>query len=250
MIDYGADILSHHIWCTGQTYVQKEDIVYVIDNLSSKLSIFNISAGYLHPANTAPLSHPSYQYGYYGTGCLASIGDWIIYTDLNRTYIFTITNQSWMFSGNPIMSYPRTGHACTIEPHAGYLYVIGGHSPRGQYLDSIEKLYIKDIPNMYKFNFITLRQTSSSITGGTRAILYETDIYIIGDIGSDNIDVIDTTTDNVYIWGKLHEAMGSPSAIIIGTRVYIFGGWKYPDVLLNYWQYFDVFSIIFYYVCK
>ena len=43
---------------------------------------------------------------------------------------------------------------------------------------------------MYEFDFITLKQTISSEEIATEAILYETDIYIIGGLGSVNIDVV------------------------------------------------------------
>ena len=104
MIDYGANDLSNHISCNGQSYVQNEDVVYVTAGYMDKILAYDVYTRYLHTTNTGPsLSHD---------GCLASIGDWIIYTNLNNTYILTISNQSWTLSGNPIMLYQRTGHAC------------------------------------------------------------------------------------------------------------------------------------------
>ena len=58
------------------------------------------------------------------------------------------------------------------------------------------------------------------------------------------LDVIDTRTNSVIFWGKLHEGFSDASPIIVGSRLYIFGGYTndagYENV--DYWQYFDLFG--------
>ena len=147
------------------------------------------------------------------------------------------------------MSQPRFMHMY-IEPN-GYLYLIGGSSPDNIHLNSIEKLYVNDMPNLHQYSFTTLSDTLSHPKSYTRSILYKTNIYVIGgrDITPyDDIDLIDTKTDSVTLWGKLSAAITYVSPIIIGTRVYIFGGSNSStqdvDIDVNYWQYFDVFSTL------
>ena len=235
IINHGSNVLSHQVSVYGQSYVQKETTVYLV-SADSELLSFDMSTQSLTTMNTSP---SSLSLSYYG--CLASIGDSIIYINEDKTYILTISTTSWKSSGNPIMSEERRHHSCIIEPNGGYLYVIGGYRLSNPFFhDSIEKLYVKDIKNIDQYGFTMLTNTLSYANLGSRAILYHTDIYVIGGFSSDDIEVIDTTTDSVSIWGKLHADIGHTSPIIIGNRVYIFGGDN--GVAVDYWQYFDVFS--------
>ena len=239
--DHSSDI-TYHIVSSAQAYVQNQNIVYVIDYNIKKLLTFDVSTKYLSTINTNPSQYLLSQYG-----CLASIDNWIIYTYEDETYILTISTQSWKLSGNPLMLEKRYKHSCIIEPNGGYLYVIGGDVGFFEsYQDSIEKLYVKDIININQYTFTNLiEHRLSHRKSCTRAILYETDIYVIGGTGDnyyDDIDLIDTTTDSVILWGKLHEGIAITSAVLIGTRFYIFGGQDSAGDDVNYWQYFDVFS--------
>ena len=242
MIDHGSDILPYDVMSFAQTYVQNKEIVYLADIQNKKMLTFNVSTGALNTMNTNPSSYTLNQHG-----CLASTGDWIIYTNEEKTYILTISTQTWKLTGNPVMrNNERNHHSCMIEPIAGYLYVIGGDDMNEHSLDSIEKIYINDILNLNQYTFSTLTDTLSTPRTATRAVLHGTDIFVIGGLSVD-IDVIDTTTDSVSLWGnRLYEKLTEVSAIIIGagTKVYIFGGSNDEGHSINYWQYFDVFSVI------
>ena len=74
------------------------------------------------------------------------------------------------------------------------------------------------------------------------AVLYKTDIYVVGGYDRNEIDVIDTRSDTVIFWGKLCENLAYASPIIVGTRLYIFGG-RVSGADVDYWQYFDMFSL-------
>ena len=239
--DHGSVLSSYQFESLGQTYVQKTTTVCAVNTLnSSQLLIFDISTRDVKTVTENNLTLYTY-------GCLASVGDLIIYTNLDQTYIMTISSQSWRLSGNPKMLQPRWYHSCMIEPNAGFLYVIGG----APILNSIEKLYVNDIANINQYNFTLLTDTLSRSKWGTRSILYQTDIYIIGGAGGqgqycDDIDVIDTTTDSVNLWGTLSIATAFTTPIIIGSRVYVFGGRGDNETAFDTWQYFDVFSISIY----
>ena len=237
--DHGSDILPYEVMSFGQTYVQNEEIVYLADYQNKNILTFDVSTGDLNTVNTNPSSYRLSQHG-----CLASTGDWIIYTNEKKTYILNISTQTWNLTGNPIMLNERNHHSCMIEPDIGYLYVIGGDDSENHHLDSIEKIYINDMTNFNYYNFTRLADTLSSAKSSTRAVLYQTHIFIIGGM-SDDIDVIDTTIDSVTLWGnRLYEKINEVSAIIIGSgnRVYIFGGCNETEDSIRYWQYFDVFS--------
>ena len=244
IIDHSESTLPTWIRSLGQAYVQKAHIVYVIDYNNSNLLAFDVSTQALNTIIT------NSSVNVYSWGCLASIGDWIIYTSDDKMYILTISTQTWKSEDHPQMLELRDYHSCMIEPNEGYLYVIGGSSKENPFsvLDSIEKLYVNDIANLYQYNFTSLTEPLSKAKYLARSILYKTDIYVIGGgdifVSYDDIDVIDTTTDSVTLWGRMSDSIEGTSPILIGTRVYMFGG--EPSVFLepvNYWQYFDVFSI-------
>ena len=244
IIDHGESVLPISTKSVGQSYVQTADIVYIIDYNNSNLLAFNVSTGDIHSVNTNPSIMNV-------LGCLAAIGEWIIYTLGNEVHILTISNQTWKSLDNPKTFETRYYHSCIIEPNAGYLYVIGGWSSvwSNAILNSIEKLYVNDILNINQYNFTTLTDTLSHPKCRTRSILYKTDIYVIGGahifLSYDDIDVIDTTRDFVALWGKLHIPIKDTSPILIGSKVYIFGG-RSLTYTVNHWQYFDVFSISIY----
>ena len=234
--DHGTVLYPDEFQCTGQTYVQRATNVYATNPRDEhQLYIFDISTRDVKTVHANGLE-------LYDYGCLASVGDWIIYTFFNKTYILTISDQSWSSSGNPKMLEQRWYHSCLIEPNEGYLYVIGG-APG---YNSIEKLYVNDITNIDQYGFILLTDTLSHSKWYIRSILYKTDIYIIGGNAAewktyDDIDLLDTTTDSVRLWGTLSIAVGSAASIIIDSRVYVFGGMDGNDAV-DSWQYFDVLS--------
>ena len=233
-LDHGYS-LSYEVTSGSQSYVQRKDVVYVAEFVGHRLLAYNILTENVNLIDTNPSSVEV------STGaCLASIGDWIIYVNLNQTYILRLSNQSWKLSGNPIMSERRHFHACIVEPDRGYLYVIGGSVSGLGHRDSILKLYVKDITNIERYNFTTLTNTLSHKTSNMAAALYKTDIYVTGGLWGDSIDVIDTTTDSVMLWGETSTTVPYASLIIVGTRLYIFGGGSLDGT--DNWQYFDLFS--------
>ena len=235
-LDYGYS-LSYPVTSNSQSYVQTEAVVFVVEYPGNKLLAYDMLTENVTLVNTNPSSVEIAI-----DACLALIEDWIIYVYLNHTYILTMSNQSWKLSGNPIMSERRRGHACIVEPDGGYLYVIGGFVLETGLMDSILKLYVKDITNIQEYSFTTLTNTLSRRTSNMAAALYKTDIYVAGGLWRDQIDVIDTKTDSVMLWGRLCEELPYASTIVVGDRLYIFGGGNSLDAS-GHWQYFDLFSI-------
>ena len=239
--DYGTNVTSFKIWVSGQAYTQIGNLLYCFEKDTSRFLQFDLfSQVYaLYP------TQPPGTFSHYG--CLADIDDYIIFTGFTSTWILNLSNQNWITSNTPIINeYNRHSHACVVEPTSGYLYIIGG-SNTGP-LRTIEKLYVGDMANYNLYEFSTLNQTlSSSMSQQTRAVLFATDIYVIGGGGfgtssTKNIDVIDTTMDSVSVFGQLHDGIEAAAPILVGKRVYVFGG-SATGGPVDYWQYFDMLSI-------
>ena len=237
-IDHGNNSLSTGVGPFGQAYVQTKAVIYIIGGIygPDDLYSFDISTRYINKTVTN-LPTKSLM----SIGCLASIEDWIIYTCWNDTYFLNTSNLLWRFAATPVMLGRRSYHSCMVESDEGYLYVIGGLAFNDRRdTDSIEKLYVKDIPNIYQYNFTILKSTLTSVKISTKAILYKTDIYVVGGYPeSDCIDVIDTRTDSVKLWGRLYEGIYYISPIIVADRMYVFGGWANGSAV-DYWQYFNM----------
>ena len=118
-------------------------------------------------------------------------------------------------------------------------------------LNSIEKLYVGDIENMKlensEYSFDLLDATLSNPAEEVRAILFGTDIFVIGGAQFNSrfaarfntVDVIDTKKDTTTLWGELIEPISGVTPILVGNRVYVFGGYNNGGVV-SYWQYFDL----------
>ena len=211
--DYGENILPYHVICHAQSYVQEKGFVYIVgQRFPHSLYAFDVSTGSLNFINTNPSTYLLLS----PFGCLAAIEDWIIYTNWNHTYILTISSLSWKLTGNPTMLRIRTSHACIVEPDAGYLYVIGG-----VFSNSIGKLYVNDIENIDAYNYTFLNDTLSIYSSYPTAILYQSWIYVVGGLLVDNINIIDTTTDTISVWGMFSNALAFTTSIIVDGRVYL-----------------------------
>ena len=141
-IDHGNNTLPFTVRPPPQGYVQTDAVIYTIGGVVGEIVTYDIYTGYLDK----PKTHPRMTVLF--VACLASIDDSIIITFVEDTFILNISNLSWTLNPTPSMSKRRTSHSCMIEPDEGFLYVIGGHEEDAVPLNSIEKLYVKDISNI------------------------------------------------------------------------------------------------------
>eukprot|EP01083_Nonionella_stella_P010838 30798_1 len=156
---------------------------------------------------------------------------------MNIAQIYRLRDSQWL-QNVPFLNTKRMSLSCIAS--GDKLYAIGGDEG-STYLDSIETL---DISNMeiissktWDINWV---DTLTSGRKGTRAVLYGTDIYVIG--GKDNnngrvrdINVIDTITGTVSSGDTLVYVTSYASSIIAGNTLYVFGGYSGGD--LNTYQY-------------
>ena len=112
--DEGRNALSLNTDASGQSYVQVNNILYCIALYYDNLLEFDVFTG--DPNLTYAALSPIYTSR---AGCLASIDDYIIYTWLENTFVFSISEQKWTQTGLPLMNIQR--HSCMVEPISGYL---------------------------------------------------------------------------------------------------------------------------------
>ena len=232
----------------GQAYAQKDDILYVLQHITAsdgQFMTFNMSSGNVSKFKTDPNITLS------DAGCLSVIDDYLIWVDGSFMYILNLSTRIWSLQDNPQLLQTKSEPACVVEPDSGYLYVIGGlycHT-------KIQKLYVKDMLNVNKYNFTYLTDELHHCRANTRAIVYKTDIYVIGGgyTGPSSeylkeIELIDTTTDSITLFGYLAQGVfgATPMAVEFDsfTAIYVFGGWAESGII-NKWQYFYVFSALF-----
>ena len=119
-------------------------------------------------------------------------------------------------------------------------------------MHSIEKIYVKDIANIVQYNFQNITGRLGATTLNMAAVLYKTDIYVVGTWRPEGIDVIDTVTESVTLLPhNLLYSIWRASSIIIDNILYAFGGYSYSlgTSVNNQWMYYIVLStLIFRYI--
>eukprot|EP01083_Nonionella_stella_P073889 200069_1 len=184
-----------------------------------------------------------------GRGCLAGIDGYVFVIGGNVgspgseaaeiTQIFRIRDGQWL-TNLPFLNTKRMTLSCIA--HENKLFAIGGDDGN-IFLESIETL---DISNMETISTQTWDiHWADPLRSGrkaSRAVVYGTDIYVIG--GKDNngnrvddINVIDAISGTVSIHGDtLSYATSYASSIIVDNVLYVFAGvGTYDDV--NTYQY-------------
>ena len=262
--DYGSDALPSYVWAKGQSYTQDFDNILYFFRDSSDITLqqFDLSTQTFTTYPTQPSIDKNSFYG--EEACLCYVvndyDEYLIFTLQSVTWILDLTNQTFITSlddeSMPLMNNRlRQQHACIVEPISGYLYVIGGFTSgsgwHGKSINTIEKLYVGDIMNINQYSFYILNETLNEGIFQSRAILYETDIYIIGGYrnwGSngksiDDIYLLDTRIDSVSVFCQLYEGITGPTPILIGTTIYVFGGATTDWEAATYYQSFNVLSI-------
>eukprot|EP01083_Nonionella_stella_P273744 928873_1 len=158
----------------------------------------------------------------------------------NMVQILNVTSNQWLDSNSvPQMNQIRSDMACiTHENHQ--LYVIGGKQSDNTYHDSIEVL---DVAALFDngldhldgdTNWIQLSDTLDVPMYSGRALLHYHYVLYIGGKDScmtitNDIYIIDTKINTVAINGALwdHTMISTPAAIIVNTRLYVFGVEQY-----------------------
>eukprot|EP01083_Nonionella_stella_P112298 330181_1 len=158
---------------------------------------------------------------------------------MNTVQIYRISDGQWLANVSSLNT-KRSTLSCLA--FGDKLYAIGGDDD-STFLDSIETLDISNMDIIPSKTWDT--NWADPLTSGrkaTRAVLYGTDIYVIG--GKDNegnrladINVIDTITGTVSSGDTLDYATSYASSIIVDNTLYVFAGYSNSDGDLDTYQY-------------
>ena len=137
--------------------------------------------------------------------------------------ILDLNNASW--SIGPNMTSVRNHHSCIISPNK-QLYAIGGYHYQTGRLQTIEFISTIDInSNVWSYTAKSLSQAIS----GTRCVLLEHDIYVIGGLTNgaeiNTVHIIDTLTNDVRVApDTLAFPVSHTAPIMVNQVIYAFGG--------------------------
>eukprot|EP01084_Bolivina_argentea_P227494 384197_1 len=267
--DYGTTTLSPNSMITlvSQSYTQINDIIYFIQNHDAdRLAIFDLltkQSTFNYSDLVIPIS------SFDSPQCLTSIKqqndgiDYLFiiprYNTYNTINILNTSSNTWLnLSDIQPMQITRQYPSCAIVNNK--LYMIGGFGT-----DTIETINIpmNDIYNISNQHWNMLSDTltlsnrsnksdhTDPVTNQliySRTIIVGTDILVIGgyngarikfrQLSEKGINVIDTTSDRVYVDGYLNYGVWFGTAILFENIIYIFGGSNQElGGTVNTWQY-------------
>eukprot|EP01083_Nonionella_stella_P182774 658513_1 len=215
----------------SQHYTQLGNDLWFISNEGEIFTKVNTQT---YAKETPPTSFPT---KIFEGACLASIDDYLFVIggntedfgggQTNMVQIYRISGNQWLTNAPP-MTTNRYTLSCIV--YQNKLYAIGGRNVA--YLATIETL---DISNMNAISSVTWddnwAQSLTSPRKATRAVIYGTDIYVIGGRNNEDeeplaeINIIDTFTGYVTQGDVLNYPISHAASIIIGNTLYVFGGY-------------------------
>eukprot|EP01084_Bolivina_argentea_P142080 249617_1 len=147
--------------------------------------------------------------------------------------VLNLTSNAWLSTHIPSMNANRSEFACIVYDHSK-LYAIGGHggydtNGRAIQLNSVEVLDVSDIHAISTKSWRILPDKLTHSMYTTRAMIYHTDVLIIGGIMAttylSDINVIDTVSDTIRVKGALPENQffgHAEPCIIVNYTAYVF----------------------------
>eukprot|EP01083_Nonionella_stella_P034652 94802_1 len=180
-------------------------------------------------------------------GCLDA-SPWTCYSNAE---IYDITNDVWL-SNVPDMQLNRGswGFACVVVDQKVYA-IAGSDLPNtGDAAKKVEYLDISNMTDVANQAWTLMSDTILPFRQGLRAVVYSTDIVVIG--GSEweaydlVIDVIDTVTHTITSGGPLVYGTRAMASIYVYPNIYTFGGSRYTTSWADelQWQFHSVASSI------
>eukprot|EP01083_Nonionella_stella_P058858 154090_1 len=235
--DHG-DEMQYNAYGGGDFYTQIGNTIYMLSGSGSNLNTFDMTNRAYTPSwksVSTPVSH---------TGCLASssianidyiyvVGGYDSSNVLNKVQVLNTNTMQWL-SNIPSMKTQRNRLSCIVDPSTLQLYAIAGKNNGGatdpaSFLKTIEKI---DVNNMGGNQWGIISSTLTFPAIGTRSIIYQERILVIGGRYADNgykylktIHVIDPQTDEVTLpYTSLPRGVAEAAAVIMNGNLYVFGG--------------------------
>ena len=155
---------------------------------------------------------------------------------LNSFQILDLESHSFIVSDQN-MSEARRAPTCIVDEIDGYLYVIAGTTGGIPLPNSIEKIST-DYATNASWDYFNGYLNSASALTGLRSIINNQKIFVIGGAGN-TVHIIDIVAETVTLSeDPLFYQVSVPTAIIVDSRLYAFGG--YYSGYLSTWQYYDL----------
>ena len=166
--------------------------------------------------------------------------------NLKTLQILNLSTHKWTTNPYPpLMIEARRGLSCIYHSFTNELFAIAGFNDDVYYLNSIEKIKI-DKTDIYEWNYFNYNLSKPAI--GTRAVIYDKYIIVIGgfnqnDIYIDDIEILDIMNGIIFNGGSLSYPIQYTSPIIVNNMIYAFGGfagfgevisWQYGQMLSNF----------------
>eukprot|EP01084_Bolivina_argentea_P000776 1431_1 len=258
---------------TASYYSQLNNIVYMVDVVgdiytmmteTGSIQLNTINAPYEGYYQYIPAIGQSFWVNWWRDSCLSAFTmkhDYLFvaggatyfsppYNETNGAFIFDITDNNWL--NVPTMPYKLIGHSCSVVDQV--IYVIGGYNQFNAY-DIIQTLDITELTNIENQTWKKMNQTLFSVRVRHNAIVYGTNIVVIGGMDDPNLpwyshyipslDIIHTITNTVSYVGTLNFNIDTGASIIAQPRqlyasnsqprIYEFSGWY--NERLRTWQY-------------
>eukprot|EP01083_Nonionella_stella_P070185 187649_1 len=239
---FNKDAGATPIRTTGnsQFYTQMNDMIYIIRKSGERINVFDLSTR-TYTTQVWLITHDVDI-----NGCIAStalrlyiIGGYTTRSGaMDNFQILTIATGDW--EDGPTLRTARYYTSCLVSLIRNKMYVIGGTGGAGNYQDYLKTIeFLSPTQNQW--------QRADDLTEplvSTRAVMYDTHVYIIGGQNSNsayvtNVHIIDTATNTVSILAdELSYGATSMAPIVVGHTLYAFGGWN--GKTLNKWQYYQL----------
>eukprot|EP01084_Bolivina_argentea_P029963 55589_1 len=177
----------------------------------------------------------------------------------NDVAIYSIVDNIWL-SNVPKLQQPRHSSSCIASDDVALnnnVYVFGGIYNYDA-IDTIEKLDLYEFIIRNNTNNITWKYNDyplSTAKYGTRSVIYDDNIYIIGGMHAiqstvyewytvSDVDVLNLATGTVSSFEEFELVydIADTQSIIVNHRMYTFGGERENDTfdsIVDNWQYYD-----------
>eukprot|EP01083_Nonionella_stella_P028024 77163_1 len=211
----------------GQWYTQQSNTLYMIEPSGNAFSIFTMDTQqFVASWNGIRFEGPNVG----DESCLASSVNYLFVSGgdvgLTAVQMFDLHASQWIENVTP-MQQARAYHSCIIDEVNEELYVIGGHDGSYEaYRKTIEKITVSNIQQ----NAWAYIEDLTEGTIGTRAVIYEDNIYVIGGLTKSaqvlmDIHVISTSSGTVTVSRtSLPYGQFGAAIILVDAVIYLFGG--------------------------
>eukprot|EP01084_Bolivina_argentea_P031114 57598_1 len=212
-------------YATGQSYVQRGDILWMIDPHGSFLNYWDMTNN-----NYVINAIPSILQNIGEYSCLASYQDYLIVIGAKGALpqIYSFTTNSWL-TNIPLLNTPWRPQLTCITVN-DEIYVIGGETTDNR--ATVEYLDLSDIANIQNYQWTEMSHTIPQINQSLylhRTIILCKSIVVIGGIDSgrgyiSDITVIDPILKTMTPAGNLNRAMAYMPVVVTDNNIYAFSG--------------------------